>query len=347
MRNTSTQVLGFYSRQVALPGPEKTAMRERRNANRSRLKLGLDANNKPKPYGQWSQGSYAMHTMIQDADNDYDIDDGAYFHKDDLVGPQGGEMSALDVRQMVCDALQDDRFAKAPEHLKNCVRVYYNEGFHVDVPSYRRFVDKDPWSGAEVEKFELASADWKVSDPREVTKWFKRQNRALSYDCKDTEGQFLRIVKLLKAFARSRSSWKGQIATGFMITKLASEHFDGQADRDDLAFRITMKNIEARLKWQKDIEHPTLHGEEINHADDARPEFLRARLEENLKHLDVLDEPNCSHADAMSAWDRLFSTDWFSGQPDPDDGEKATVGSAGGPTAPVQKRGGGRYGRFG
>ena len=45
-----------------------------------------------------------MHTMVQDADTDYDIDDGVYFRKDRLVGPQGGEMSALAVRQMICDA---------------------------------------------------------------------------------------------------------------------------------------------------------------------------------------------------------------------------------------------------
>jgi hypothetical protein len=112
-----------------------------------------------------------MHTMVQDPDTDYDIDDGVYFRKEKLVGANGGEMSALAVRQMVCQALQDDRFNTPPKVLKNCVRVYYNEGFHVDVPAYRRIETKDPWTGKVTCTYELASSDWKGSDPREVTRW--------------------------------------------------------------------------------------------------------------------------------------------------------------------------------
>lgn len=343
MYDTSAQVLKFYNKKVALPSDERTSMRERRNTNRQRLKGGLEADDKPKPYGLWSQGSYAMHTMIQDADNDYDIDDGAYFRKDALVGPQGGEMSALAVRQMVCEALQDDRFTQQPVVQKNCVRVYYNEGFHVDVPSYREIVDKDEWSGIETKRYELASADWKSSDPREVTKWFKRQNKNLSPDFHDSEGQYLRIVKLLKMFARSRPSWKGKIATGFMITKLVSDHFYAHGGRDDIALRNVMKNTVART--QRDIAHPTLTGEVISGLDDPRLPYLQERLKENLPHLDVLDKAECTHAEAMKAWDKLFNTDWFSGQPEPEGGQRAFV--IGGPTAPVQKQGGGRYGRFG
>lgn len=345
MFDTSIEILRFYTKKVALPTPEQTEMRDRRDTNRQRLKLGLEADKQPKPYGMHSQGSYAMRTMIQDADNDYDIDDGAYFYKEDLVGPQGGEMSALAVRQMVCEAMQDDRFKTAPEVLKNCVRVYYNAGFHVDVPSYRRIEVKDPWSGAVTERFELASSDWKISDPREVTKWFKRQNKALSPDFSDSDGQYLRVVKLLKMFARSRSSWKGQIATGFMITKLAADHFYPHASRDDISLRNVMKNIEARV--QRDIAHPTLPDEKIGGDDDPRLKFFKAKLKENLEHLLVLDDQECTHEDAMNAWDRVFSTDWFSEQPDPDGGESASAGTVGAPSSPVQKRGGGRYGRFG
>ena len=43
---------------------------------------------------------------------------------------------------MVCDALRDDKFSKQPEILGNCVRVYYSEGYHVDVPSFR-VIDAD------------------------------------------------------------------------------------------------------------------------------------------------------------------------------------------------------------
>jgi hypothetical protein len=158
MYDASAELLGYQNAEVNLPSTERTNMRKRRDSNRARLKKGLADAGKPAPIGQHTQGSYAMHTMVQDENTDYDIDDGVYFRKDKLVGPNGGELSALSVRQMVCDALQDDRFNKPPEVLKNCVRIYYNEGFHVDVPSYRRIESTDPWTGKAVYSYELASS---------------------------------------------------------------------------------------------------------------------------------------------------------------------------------------------
>src|SRR3546814_15006164 len=91
------------------------------------------------------QGSYAMKTMIVHPDNDYDIDDGVYFDKADLVGERGAEMTSLQTREMVRNAVDDGKFKKAPVARKNCVRVYYEAGYHVDLPVYRR-ITKDDWT---------------------------------------------------------------------------------------------------------------------------------------------------------------------------------------------------------
>lgn len=342
MYDTADAVFAFHNNEVALPTTERRNMRTRRNNNRDRLRKGLAANSNPSPLGQHTQGSYAMHTMVQDNDTDYDIDDGVYFQKDKLVGPQGGEMSALTVRQMVCAALHDERFATAPAVLKNCVRVFYNEGFHVDVPTYRRLESTDPWTGKATYRYELASSEWKASDPLEVTRWFKRRNKIHSPDLDTTDGQFRRIVRLIKAFARSRSSWKSLTATGFMITKLADECVVVSARRDDIALRETMKAIRWRLEGNTSIQHPTLSGEMITHADDGRPHHLKDRLIENLKHLEVLDNSDCTHADAMAAWDKVFATQWFSQRPTPTGGGSFDKAAAT-PTRPVEKRDGGRY----
>lgn len=344
MYDASAELLGYHNAEVNLPSTERTNMRKRRDSNRARLKKGLADAGKPAPIGQHTQGSYAMHTMVQDENTDYDIDDGVYFRKDKLVGPNGGELSALSVRQMVCDALQDDRFNKPPEVLKNCVRIYYNEGFHVDVPSYRRIESTDPWTGKAVYSYELASSDWKTSDALAVTRWFKQRNEHHSPDFDDTDGQFCRVVRLLKAFARSRSSWKSQTATGFMITKLADDSFSASAGRDDIALRETMKAIRWRLEWNTTIAHPTIDGETIGHDNDARPGHFKGRLMENLKHLEVLDTVDCTHEVAMAAWDKVFYTEWFSQQPPPEEGSNGSGSmSASSPTRPVEKREGGRY----
>ena len=344
MYDTSIELLGYHNEKVTLPSSERTNMRARRNANRGRLKKGLNDAGKPPPIGQHTQGSYAMRTMVQDADTDYDIDDGVYFRKDKLIRAAGGEVSALAVRQMVCNALSDGRFTAPPQVLKNCVRVFYDEGFHVDVPSYRRTESIDPWTGQAKYSYELASSEWKASDALEVTRWFRRRNQHHSADVDDTDGQFCRIVRLLKMFARSRSSWKSQTATGFMITKLADKSFAAAYGRDDIALRETMRAIRARLELNKTIAHPTIGGEMITHADDTRPGYFMDRLIENLDHLEVLDRSNCTHADAMTAWDRVFCTDWFSQRPPRKEGESGSGNVPGAaPSRPVEKRQGGRY----
>jgi Cyclic GMP-AMP synthase DncV-like, nucleotidyltransferase domain len=337
MYDSSTHLTSFQTTLVSLPKTERDAMRARRDANRVRLKSGLAKADKPAPIGMHSQGSYAMWTMVQDENQDYDIDDGVYFKLDQLKGPDGGEFSALAVRQMVCDALQDDKFSKPPEALKNCVRVYYNEGYHVDVPAYRRSEKLNTWTGKTEYTYELASSQWEQSDPKEVTKWFNQVNTDLSPDSDATEGQFRRVVRLLKKFSRSRPSWKPQIATGFMITKLASEHFVASVGRDDISLRNTMKAIEFRLTYNTTIDHPVLSATITNQGDN-RPSFLQQKLSENLVHLEVLDNANCSHAEAMAAWDKVFNLNWFSGLP-----ETKSASAKSQPSSAVVKDGGGRY----
>jgi hypothetical protein len=198
-------VLAHHDEKVTLPQGDRTAMRDRRNANRERLKKGLKEGRKAAPREFWSQGSYAMKTMTQHPERDYDIDDGIYFAKEVLIGERGAEMSALQVRQMVRDAIDDGSFKTPPEARKNCVRVYYVAGFHVDMPVYRRTTTKDAF-GNEHFDHELASSDWKRSDARDVTAWFEKQNTNQSPDTENGR-QLRRLVRQIKKYARSRESW--------------------------------------------------------------------------------------------------------------------------------------------
>lgn len=344
MFDTSKQISKFHDDKVNLPSSERKNMRERRNINRDRLKKGLIANQKPTPVGCHSQGSYAMRTMVQDADSDYDIDDGVYFNKEDLIGPNGGVLTALQVRQVVCEALTSDgtNFSRQPEVLKNCVRVYYSQGYHVDVPAYRRVATSTFLNNGTTYSYELASADWKPSDPRAVTEWFSETNKRLSPDAGTNGGQFRRVVRLLKAFCRSRTSWKTSIASGFMLTAFAAEKFVPVSGRDDEALRSTMRAIFSRLNVPLDLQHPVLQGEVLAQSGDARLSFLKARLDENLSHLNVLDVPHCNEKSAMKAWDKVFSTDWFSSLLETTKSSGGTSGF-GAPTGAVNKQGGGRY----
>jgi hypothetical protein len=322
MKDCNEQVRGYHKSEVKMNDYGRDDIFSKAKANRRRLRNGLTRDGRPDPVGSRTQGSYAMRTMIHDPKGDYDIDDGVYFKKEDLVGERGAELSALAVRQMVCAALQDDRFAEQPTVLKNCVRIYYQEGYHVDVPAYRRVTTTDPFTGVSSYKYELASADWKASDALSVTKWFGNQNKALCGDAtgNGNNGQFVRVVRLVKAFARSRPHWNGKMASGFALTKLAAEHFLEVPDRDDRALRDVLRAIRDRLAYNDGVRHPTLD-EYIAAPGSARTAFLYRKLNDKLPGLNVLDDADCTHDEAMRAWDKFFKSNWFRNQPDPADEE--------------------------
>ena len=354
MYNCHDDVLAYHNEEVTLSNAEQDEMRERRDTNRQRLKDGLERDEETTPSEFKSQGSYAHHTMVQQPDKDYDIDDGVYFWKDDLEGPNGGDKTSLDTKKMVQKALDDARFNEPPEVRTNCVRVYYDKGYHLDVPVYR----KVKTNGEGEVYFELASSDWKESDPAEVTRWFQRENENQSPDT--TNGrQLRRQTRLNKAFARSRESWRPRIATGFMITTLiVNECYRANADREDKALYDTMVAMRNRLNWNLEIQHPIIEGENLTKdSDEGRTKFLREKLDWAIGELGVLFEVNCTQSQALKAWDKVFNTTFFSDRQEGEDNEDqkaeetGPLGSSilikGGEEAakeePVDKRGGGRY----
>lgn len=353
MFDSHQDILAYHNGEVTLHESERGEMRERRNTNRQRIKDGLKFDEGPAPSEFQSQGSYVHRTMVQQPDLDYDIDDGVYFWKYDLTGPKGAEWSALDTKKVVRGALHDERFNKPPEVRTNCVRVYYEAGYHVDIPVYRKVKSENIWGEEEV-SYEIASSDWKKSDPDGVSNWFINANNGQSPD--STNGrQLRRQVRLIKAFTRSRESWRSRIATGFMITTLIVEEcYYPSEDREDEALYYTMRKMRDRLKWNLQIAHPTVEGEYLTSSStDSRCRFLLERLDWAISELQVLLNSDCTSEKAMKAWDRVFNTDFFYDRCNEDDsqtsnyGENTGILTSGSEKAaemyPVDKRGGGRF----
>lgn len=334
MYDCSEEVLGYHNDDVTLPQVERDEMRDRRDTNRDRIKTGLADNSDPKPREFVPQGSYAMKTMTQHPDKDYDIDDGVYFNKDNLKKSDGTDKTSLEVREMVRAAADNGSFKKKPEVRENCVRIYYDAGYHVDIPAYRRVVTKDVLGNEQVH-YELASADWKRSDARDVTSWFNDENKRQSPD--STNGrQMRRITRDLKKYARSRASWGGQIASGFMITKLVTECYSANLQREAEALYHTMKAIRDRLELNLEVKHPVTPNETITKgADDPKALFFKEKLSQALSWLSVLFESECTRKQALDAWDKVFNTDYFADKLN-DDAKKsyASVASAFSSVAP-------------
>lgn len=354
MYDCGKDVRAHHDKQVTLPDDERKAMSRRRNSNRDRLQTGLTKADKPLPYEAVSQGSYEMRTMVQHPAKDYDIDDGAYFEADLLVGAQGAAMTSLAVRQMVRDALDDGSFKTPPASRKNCVRVQYDAGYHVDIPAYRATTTTD-WNGNKKTTYELASASWIASDARDVTAWFSREMTRLS-PANDSR-QLRRIVRAIKKYARSRPSWSGQIISGFGITKLVTERFHG-GEREDVALYETMKAIHDRLTWNLQVDHPCTPATSITSGpDDPKSRFLRDKLSDALGWMAPLFESDCDRAKALGCWDKVYSTDFFSSRLETTRAQSASIvpataltsgmlmeaGAAASGLDSVRKEGGGRY----
>lgn len=338
-----SEMTGFHRDHVTLSNKQQGEMRTRRDAGRTRLENGLNEAKKPQPKEVRSQGSYQMRTMVQDDDNDYDIDDGAYFASEDLADDDGLALTPLAARQRVCDALKwDGRLKQEATVKRNCVRQVYAVGYHIDLPVYRVITIKDE-NDEVVEHYELASGDeWIRSDARAVTRWFNGIVGELNSGESDGS-QMRRITKLTKKFAR-RVSWKDKTTSGICITKLVVDHFQYSTDRDDKALHETWKAIDMKLQKSTEIEHPVL-ASKLAAAGDEEVKFFHDCLRKALKTLEVLDKWDCTRKQAREAWDEVFDTDYFTKQPDNngDDG-KGSAMNVTSVEAARRNDGGGRFG---
>jgi hypothetical protein len=344
--NCGDEISKYHHDKVTLREPQQNDMRERRNNGRERLNKGLDEAGHPRPRMIHSQGSYRMWTMIKDSDCDYDIDDGVYFRLDGLKDTGGENLTPLKARCRICDALtRDQRFANPAEVHDNCVRQKYQAGYHIDMPVYR-IQTENPGTESEREVYELASKDtWELSDARSVTKWFNDKVSELNSESDDNGHQLRRVVRLTKAFARSRNEWKDRTTSGITMSRLIVDEFCAVASRDDETLLQAWKNIDARLKTSTEVEHPinpALLAEDGN----ENVRFFQEKLAEALETLTVLEQ-NCTRNEAREAWDSVFNTDYFSNLPDPSDpsdGTKAVFIATESKTD-TRDDGNGRYGR--
>jgi hypothetical protein len=126
--------------------------------------------------------------------------------------------------------------------------------------------------------------------------------------------QLRRIVRFIKAFARSRSSWA--LPGGIIISTLVCEVYKPHPTRDDIALHDTLKALLARLKWNVHVENPVQTGTNFTAAERHRKEVERLRdcLEAKLPSLDVLHRPGCTAREAFSAWDSIFWHDFWAEQ---------------------------------
>ena len=297
----------FYKDHVRLDSDERNKLAGYRDINLTRLKTGLDklAEEHETTYAYYhdyrNQGSYATFTLNQHPDNEYDIDVAIMFKKDDLPS------SALKARQRIADAFKQMGriFSKDPEARTNAVTVWYAEGYHIDFAIYRTYEDED---GTPI--IEHAGPEWTERDPMDLTNWFNDAVNEFSpskeYGATVEDYQVRRIVQLLKAFAKSRSSWN--LPGGLIISVLLALCYQSDDNRDDVALYNTMVAIRDRLLLSTQVWNPVNQLELLTYKEEYKKqvERFRDRLDSAITKLGPLFEDDCTKEEAMEAWDHVF-----------------------------------------
>ena len=250
-----------------------------------------------------------MKTMTQHAKNDYDIDDGAAFAEEKLKAENGMPLTPQQAKEMVRDALlEGGGLSEEPIIKKNCVRVKYAAGHHVDIPVYRI-----RGTGSSAKK-ELAGEEWRDSNPTSITDWFRREEKNTHLQG-EAEPQVRRFVRHVKRY--SRRNLEGKSLSGLILTILTAEQHKNYDSREDRALREVLRKIRDRLRVDSVVRNPANLSEILTR--DKGVETINALLDQitsSLKTLEVLDKSSCRRSEALKAWKAVLKTDCFDGEID-------------------------------
>lgn len=312
MFDLHSEMYSFYLDYVRLGKDETTQLADYRDLNISRLKEGLKKLGYKCPVRTCTQGGYAMKTLTQRPENnpdlDHDIDTATIFRREDL--PE----NPLDARKRVLEGVIEGggNFKKDPEVRTGAVTVWYQEGYHVDLPVYRVYTN---YLGQEI--IEHAGASWSPRDPMDITNWFNDEFIARSPSSQNgatvASHQMRRIVKLLKYFSKSRSSWN--LPGGLIISTLVAERYISDYYRDDLALYKTMEAIYYRLQGSLEVYNPVDSSIKLTYKDKYINQVRRFKetLEDAIEWLSPLSKTDCSKEDALKAWGTVFNHSYWPG----------------------------------
>lgn len=301
-----------YNKAIRLPEAKRNELLIVRDSLRKRISNGYRVLSERFTHQHQmefqSQGSFVMDTIIRPLHDDYDLDDGLYF-----IGSLDRETrpTPAEFHKWVCQALgtSHDDIQKVVD--KNaCVRVQYKVGFHIDIPIY--YADN-------VESPDLAdkAKGWILSHPIEFIVWFEKiiasgfqkqflldskmysQFERWTTDIRQADHQLRRIVRYLKAWADLR---REDMPCGIIMTILAANNYYSH-DRDDIALKETLVNIQATLQKEFKCERPTTPaGEDLFVGYKNKDAFMKylGYFIDNAKR--ALEEPN--EKDSCAYWQR-------------------------------------------
>jgi len=227
-----------YHNTVKLSVSKKEFLKKGKNAIRNRIKNYFINTLKIKSPKFWSQGSYALRTIVNPIDGEYDIDDGVYLQN---IEEENNWPSPQTVHKWIYSAVKGHT-REDPIDKRTCIRVVYSGEYHIDLPIYA-ISDNNYYLA------EKSNSGWHISNPKKFHDWFMTQ-------LKINSEQLRTIVKYLKAWADYQRKYNRSILpSGLILTVLTTENCENR-ERDDAAFGRTVKNIYQKICNEFEVCNP-------------------------------------------------------------------------------------------
>jgi len=253
------------------------------------------------PIKSWLQGSYKFGTLIRpiNKDHEFDIDLGIFFswreHTD--------KVSARTVKQWVQEALleyisHDEDIIKVTKPSKEkCARIHYRNQFHIDVPAYLLYQEKN------IRLLATESNGWEHSDPKAIYLWFKENVST------PERQQLKRIICYLKIWSALKFKETPSLKpTSIMLTVLATNIYLKICDLDmpdDEAFTQVCIGISNFFSQKKEVLNPVNISENLNRFNEKDFEELKKAF--NELSLFASQAVKCEDIiSAIVAWSKIF-----------------------------------------
>lgn len=245
MADLHKEFKAFHDR-IVLAKSKRESLRTSRDALRDKIRKHFKEVlklNVPKFQGQ---GSYAMGTIVNPLDGEFDIDDGVYLQHLDTSDKNGWPTPETVHRWLV--QATENHTSEKPIDKATCVRVSFAGQYHVDLPAYGELY-------GDYLLAEKGEKGWHRSDPLALTDWFKN-------NVKNRGEQLRNMVLYLKAWADFQSGRLGKMPSGLILTVLSVNNFCAD-ERDDIAFANTIGVISNAVRSSFCVYNPVDSGEEL------------------------------------------------------------------------------------
>lgn len=303
------KLFGDFNKTITPTSDQMQQMKTSRQALEKKItakmqeKLGMT----PSYYTQGS-GAHKMRTIIIKENGTYDADRGVYL-------PEKPDVSADTVQRYVYDAI-NDHTADGAEHRKKCIRVFYRCAYNIDFPVYYEV------KGEDYAYMAVKNNGWIKDDPWHMITWFEGY--------KDSNGQLVRMVKYLKAWASKVSYNSFKMPSGIALTVWAARSFTAVADRDDECLHKLLKAIRDSIVFRVTCYAPVEPHDDLTAklSEDQKDKF-KAELDKFIADAKkALDEPN--QLAASKLWKKHLGTRFPEGADEDTDRKASALFSAAG-----------------